>query len=82
MGVGWRSLIYQDIALSKITCLGPWGPELDRERKGVHTDGSSSRADFEGISLEAPHSLHPTPTPQVSSSHFGQAGPLQGVGGT
>lgn len=78
---GWRLVIYQDMH-SPRSPAWPWSPEVDPERKGVHTDSSSSRADFGAISLKAPQSLHPTPILQVSCSHFGQAGPLQGVGGT
>lgn len=67
-------MIYQDMH-SPRSPAWPWSPEV---RKGVQTDGSSLRSDFGAISLDAPHSL----TLQVFSSHFCQAGPLQGVGGT
>lgn len=73
-------VIYQDMH-SPRSPAWPGCAEVGREKKGVQTDGqkdSSSSADFGAISLEAPHSL----PHQVSSSHFSQAGPPQGVGRT
>lgn len=60
---GWRAVTYQHMH-SPRSPAWPWSPEVDREKKGVHTDGSSSRADFGAISLEAPILCTPPPPPR------------------
>ena len=49
---------------------------MSRERKGVQKDGSSSKAYFEAISLEAPHSLPlQVSNPTSATQCKGLAGP-------
>lgn len=69
---GWRLVIYQDMH-SPRSPAWPWSPEVDPERKGVHTDSSSSRADFGAISLKAPQSApHPHPSGVLFPLRSGQ----------